>query len=224
MAGYMTISIEKFARFIPGYLLDKPGRVFYSGRKAFESPSRLYVLGLNSAGDPKKKKDTIKDNINKVSNPLEPEKWSRYRCVPDAYHSGVINLLKSLGEEPEDVPASNLVFQRSKRPKDLPDFRMLVQECWPFHQAVIDELKVRVVVCMGAEGREDVRNMLKVNSLPLDSFTEPNRPSWQSLTYRNAEGLVLVQLTHPSRAWKSRATDPTALVKRAIKWTSTNPS
>ena len=35
-------TIEEFAALVPDCLLDEPGRVFYSGRKAFESPRDFY--------------------------------------------------------------------------------------------------------------------------------------------------------------------------------------
>ena len=47
----MTPSIESFATLVPCDLLDRSGKVFYSGRAAFSTPSDVYLLGYNPGSD-----------------------------------------------------------------------------------------------------------------------------------------------------------------------------
>lgn len=44
------MKVEEFAELIPEELKGEQGRVFYSGRSAFEKPSHLYILGFNPVG------------------------------------------------------------------------------------------------------------------------------------------------------------------------------
>ena len=220
--------VEDFADLIPDSLLDKPGRVFYSGRRAFESPSSLYVLGVNSGGDPEISTDTLRDNIEQFRESPEMELWSRYEKGGDEFHKRVLcHLFSRLRLNPHVVPASNLVFLRSQTEEKLGkrEIKRLARMCWPFHEEVIRRLEVRVVVCLGKRNcGELVRNFLGAGSNPIDSFREANNRGYESLTYRNRSGISVVELTHPSRFWTSEASVPTELVERALEWVAANPS
>lgn len=71
--------ITKFAALIPKSLQKRSGSVFFSGRIAFGSPSKLYVLGLNPGGPPDDREDrTVEWHTNKVLTVEKPD-WSAYR-------------------------------------------------------------------------------------------------------------------------------------------------
>ena len=230
-------TIEDFASLVPESLMDKSGAVFYSGRAAFGSSCKLYILGLNPGGSPEEhSQNTVRTQTNNALRCV-CDRWSSY--VDESWgtkgaspgeapmQKGVVHLLGKLGLDPRTTPASNLVFLRSKRVKDIPrdQWNSLVTDCWPFHLAVINELNVRVVVCLGKPSSVVARSLLRAMDTPIDSFMEQNKRGWENCTYRNSDGLSIVQLTHPSRAdWTSRATDPTELVMRALDWASANPS
>ena len=222
--------IEEFAELIPKSLLDKSGEVFYSGRRAFGAPSELYILGANPGGTPEGMPDsTVSRHINQVLYD-KPANWSAYR--DESWHGrapgkslmqrGVLHLFKRLQLNPGEVPASELVFLRSRNLSELKgSFEKLASECWPFHQAVIDRLGVKVVVCIGKRAGEFVRRRLKAQS-QTDEFVEKNKRQWESLSHRNENGIIVVTLTHASQAsWTSPASDPTTLVKRALIRTDT---
>lgn len=225
--GGCLATIEKFAELVPESLMEKPGRVFYSGRKAFESPRDIYLLGINSGGDPADATDRVKDNVESILNRPEMENWSRYREGANDFHKRLRrHFFKYLGLDPCEVPASNLVFLRSQSEQTLKTtaIRRLARKCWPFHKEVIRKLGVKVVVCLGKQNCGDlVRDFLKADSGPIDSFIEKNRRGYESLTFKNMYGLQVVQLTHPSRFWTSQASVPTELVKRALDRSDTNP-
>ncbi len=218
-------NIVEFSHLVAPSLLNKSGRVFYSGSRAFSRQSQLYVLGLNPGGSPEQQlNNTIKKDIEAISS--RPEDWSAYEDEswegkPKGAHGmqpRVRHLFNKIGLNPCNVPSSNVVFVRSARieqlKKELPD---LLDVCWPIHQAVISHLGIRAIVCMGKVAGTWVRKKIGANEL-IDSFVETNNRRWLSTTHRSVVGLKVCTLTHPSTAnWCSSAADPTALVSRALE-------
>ncbi len=216
-------NIDDFTELLPRRLLDRSGSVFFSGRRAFNQPCDLYVLGLNPAGDPTGA-NTIRQNVQSVLH-QRPDNWSAWR---DERWGGkepgrnyrqrrVLHLLREIGRDPGEVPTSEVVFLRSTRWRaDLGDLESIVQECWPFHQAVIETLGVRVIVCLGGHAGYHARHRLDAHEL-VDEFVENNRRRWKSRVHANARGLTVATLTHPSQAdWTVPETDPTQLVERSL--------
>ena len=210
--------IEKFVALVPESLLDKPGRVFYSGCNAFASENGLYILGLNSSGDPLSVTDTVQSNIDQVLHG-ELDSWSRYEEGNNPFHRRMQHLFKRIDTDPKTVPSSNLVFLRSQSAKELGKAKLkrLAEDCWCFHQTVIEELKIKVVVCLGKKTSKFVRGFLNILDGPADSFIEHNCRQWKSHIYRNSDGPLVVELTHPSTVdWITPSSDPTGLVREAL--------
>lgn len=203
-------------------MLDRSGSVFFSGRRAFNEPSALYVLGLNPAGDPTWP-HTIRKNVEAVLREY-PDNWSAWR---DEQWEGqspgrnwrqrrVLHLFERIGRDPGEVPCSEAVFLRTTDPNKL-DMDSLAQLCWPFHEAVIERLGVRVIACLGHRAGSIVRHRVSAHR-KVDQFMEDNRRRWKSQTHESADGLSVVTLTHPSQAdWTARSSDPTALVQRSLR-------
>lgn len=219
-------SIERFAALIPNEVTTRSGVVFYSGRDAFSSPSPLYLLGLNPGGDADVIGGTIKHHLE-VALRDEPDNWSRYRDEPWGpgakpgtwgLQPRVLHLLGQLSLDPGEVPSSNLVFPRSRQAVHIEDeLNALADACWPVHEAVIEELEVRVVVCFGARVADYVRVKLGAFGEPWGTFVEQNRRGWTSRAYAGTGGVNVVQVTHPGRAdWRNPAADITPLVQEAI--------
>ena len=220
--------IEEFAKLVPESLLHKSGEVFFSGRRAFGAPSGLYILGANPGGPPEGMPDsTLSWHIEQVLQ-NKPANWSAYRDESwygrkpgeSRMQRMMLHLFDELGLDSREVPASEVVFLRSKDLSKLTgDFNQLAEECWPLHQAVIKNLSVRVVVCLGKSAANWVRNKLGAHTL-LDEFkdTKPGYTRrWKSETHKNSDGMVVVRLSHPSQAiWTDPLSDPTMLVKRAL--------
>lgn len=221
--------IQEFAELVPKSIQDKPGFVFFSGRRAFSAPSDLYILGANPGGNPDDEPDaTISRNVKYVLHEAR-EDWSAYRddcwgpgCTKNRLQRGVLHLFDGLELDAGKVPTSEVVFLRSPNLKELKgNFEQLASECWPFHQAVIDTLGVKVVACIGRDAGECVRRQLDAHE-PIDWFTERNKRRWESHSHRNKKGKIVVTLTHASQAdWTKPASDPTTLVKRALIRTDT---
>ena len=218
--------IEDFARLVPKSLMNRSGSVFYSGRHAFDSPSELYILGLNPGGDIQDQaNETVSWHTDRVLE-TEQHNWSAYRDeswggTPPGTHRmqrRMLYLFRRLDLNPGNVPASNLIFLRSSREDKLEgDVGDLASRCWLFHQRVIEELGVRVIVCLNGTATNRVCNQVGAHA-QVDEYTERNGRRWRSRTFQSAEGVTVVGLTYPGIAdWTTPATDPTHLVVRALQ-------
>lgn len=215
--------IDEFTALIPESLRLRSGAVFYSGKAAFSAPSPLYILGLNPGGSPQPD-DTVDIHTRKVVK--GNQNWSEYQDESwlEGHGPGksgmqprVLHLLKKLGVDPQATPASNVVFVRSTVERDIAkEFLKDAELCWPFHKAVIERLAVRVILCFGKRAGGWVCGQLGATTL-VDEFSEKNKRRWTSRAYKNANGIVVVTATHPSRAdWTTREADPSDLVRRML--------
>lgn len=205
-------------------LHDRSGSVFNSGRRAFEAPAQLYILGLNPGGNPIAKRDhTIARNIEALRgrdwwSAYADESWRKRPAGTHGMQPRVLHLLGRLNLEPRLVPASNVVFVRTAREADLAhEKERLLPLCWKTHAAVIERLGVRVVACFGRTAGDWVREQMGAHER-VDELIEQNERRWSSRTHAASDGRRVVTLTHPSIAdWTSPETDPTPLVERALR-------
>lgn len=217
--------VADFLRWIPPEMRDVSGVLLNSGREAFTGCSDVYLLGTNPGGD---ETETVAEQVRRALED-EDSNWSSFR--DDSWRNGtrqpgthpmqrsVLHLLKQLGLDPGAVPASNLVFVRSRREGHIPRARMQAwaEDCWPFHEAMIEQLGVRVIVCFGVTTSEFVCSKLAAH-VETDRFVEANRRGWPSRTYQSPSGISVVHATHPSVAsWWSPATDISPLVRNALR-------
>ena len=220
------ILMEDFAELISSEVRGKSGAAFYSGRLAFQSPARLYLLGVNPEGCPGEHEgQSVGFHTNKVLY-NEPDNWSAYRDESwSGTHAGslpmqsrVLGLLETLGLNPGKVPASNLVFQRFLNANQLDaNFEELAGQCWSFHQSVINRLDVKVVLCFGKTAGDWIRARMEAHA-EVSPFADKNRRGWTGRVYQSPTGLRVVVATHPGRAdWGVPAADPTELVRWAME-------
>lgn len=217
--------INELVQLIPRILHANSGKVFYSGRLAFSSPSRLYVLGLNPGGDPvKQTTETVAAHTQEVLT-LKPHDWSAYRdeswgdTIPGTHkmQPRVLHLFARLGLAPGMVPCSNLVFVRSRREKNLEgNTQSLADLCWPFHARVIELLRPRAILCLGQTAGKYVKKRLGA-TIQLDEFVEINNRKWRTTVFASNSGVNVILATHPSIAdWTVSQTDPSSLVKKVL--------
>lgn len=92
----------------------------------------------------------------------------------------------------------------------------MLAQCWPVHNAVIRELGVQTILCLGTTSGRWAREAIGANRL-LDRFQEQNARGWTSEAHVAADGRAVVTVTHPGRAdWRNPAADPTPLVRAVI--------
>lgn len=218
------LALESIAKLIPDHLLEKSGKVFYSGRDAFSTLSPVYLLGINPGGMPDS--DTIRDHNAKVLREL-PDDWSAYRdeswrgSAPGTRGMAprILHVLKQLDLNPGAVPASNLVFVRSRREADIQpnELQTLADACWPFHAKVIEMTQPRAIVCFGKTTGAYVRKQLNANILRAE-LIERNERKWRNRAFSSPSGVTVVVATHPSFAdWRAPSTDISPLVQEVLR-------
>jgi hypothetical protein len=216
---------KSLVKLVPNQILHRSGSVFYSGRSAFQQPSRLYVLGLNPGGSPTEQwEETVERDLSDWLT--LPEHWSAYkdeswRGRPPGtcgMQPRVLHMFSKLGLDAREVPASNVIFTRSSTEATLEGTKgELLPACWRVHQRVIDELGVDVLLCFGGTAGRWVREMVRADRL-VDQFAEANARGWRSTVHQGASGKKVVTVTHPGRAdWRKPDADPSELVIRALR-------
>lgn len=148
--------LAELIRLIPESQRGRSGGAFYSGRAAWIGPSRIYLIGYNPGGDASGP-GTVMEHTNTI---LEHDRYSAYVTEGNpvnephwgtSMQASVRNVLANLGYDPNLVPASNLFFARSSRADGHPDElkQRWKEECWAFHEHVIERLGIEVVMCIG---------------------------------------------------------------------------
>lgn len=214
--------IERLLRDIPAEVLKQSGQALYAGRTAFSRQGPLYLLGANPGGTMTQYLDlTVGKQIDEVLH-KHPDRWSAYEEQSRrgsgrglGLRKGVLHLLKELGLDPKETPASNVCFARSRRPKDV-DFKKCAETCWPFHRAVIEFVRPGLIVCLGKDAGQFVCRKLDART-EVCRFVERNRRGWTNLVFENEARIRVAQLTHPARVdWTNPVADPAPMVRRAL--------
>lgn len=210
---------------MPTDVLDASGAVFYSAPPAFDGRQPIYTLGLNPGGNPElQAENTVRRNFENWEGQTHPyssyvdEVWNG--VVPGAHgmQPRIRHLADALGIDLRLTPASNVVFVRSATEAKLEANKSeLLEACWPVHEAVIESLACRVIICLGNTAGQWVRERLCAND-ECDKFSETNRRRWTSVAHQSPDGLFVCTLTHPGRAgWENPNADPAPMVKRVLK-------
>lgn len=216
---------KKIANLIPAALSKRSGSVFYTGPSAFETPSKIYILGLNPGGDPvAQSAETIERDIAEWL--AGPPKWSAYAdeswqgAPPGTWgmQPRMLHMFDRIGLDARKVPASNVVFVRSRDERAIAAEKAeLLRLCWPVHQAVIDSLGVEAIICLGNTAGKWVRGQVGATDR-FDSYQETNARGWTAEAHRNAAGLSVITVSHPGRQnWISPDSDPSDLIVRVLK-------
>lgn len=141
-----------FARHQLAPILDMSGRVLYSAAETLK-PYPLYLLGHNPGGSPENPAfDTIRSSLDllpsKTTNNYLDESWAGCDVGRSRLQTRVCGLLEALGHEPRDVPASNLVFVRS-RDAGTSQLDRFADVCWPVHEQILAIVRPKVVIVFG---------------------------------------------------------------------------
>ena len=225
--------VNRFVEEIPESLRQKSGSVFYSGVSPFSSRAGLYILGINPGGGPANSPESsISKHIHDVLHhkrldwlAYKDESWSGHAPGKHPLQKNVLHLLKVAEKNAREVPASEVVFLQSRGVGDLrrcygKSYEELADECWPFHEAVIDKLGIRVIAVYGKDSGEYVLNRLTANERVAEFPAPRGKGIITSSVYRNGDGLTVVNLWFPGNGnphWTTQGKDPTGLVADALK-------
>ena len=178
---------------VPEKLWTRSGKIFYSGRAAFCGSPELYVLGLNPGGDPVTQADETVMRHSEWVLREAPEDWSAYRDElwrgksrgTHGIQPRLLHLFERIGRSPGAIAASNLIFVRSRSASTLgEDACKLADHCWRFHDAVLQRLQPKVILCLGKKAGNYVRLMLGADE-PEAEFVEQNARQWKSVRFRS---------------------------------------
>ena len=220
----LAMSIDEAVAKLPAQMMSRSGSLFYSGRAAFHGTHDLYILGLNPGGSPVTQADeTIARDVADWRD--LPEHWSAYldeswqEKQPGTHgmQPRMRHMFDQLGLDLRAVPASNVVFVRSATEAALAaEKATLLAQCWPVHDAVIRQLRVRTILCLGTTSGRWTREVIGADRL-IDRFQEKNARGWASEAHVAPDGRAVVTVTHPGRAdWRNAAADPTPLVRAVL--------
>lgn len=220
--------LSDLLKLIPAEMLDRSGAVFNTGRVAFSGRKPFYLLGLNPGGDPATHPDeTVRSHTQEVLAKTQPwaayrdDSWDGRRPGTAGMQPRVLHLINRLGLAADQVPMSNLIFERTTSQAGLQGrLRLLAEACWPVHEQVIQDLKIRAVLCLGSTTGRWVRAKLGATEL-ADEWEEQNERGWKATIHVGARRIAVVTLPHPARVdWRNPASDPTPLLEGMRRWIS----
>jgi hypothetical protein len=200
---------EALVDLVPQPFWNMSGKVFYTGREGFSNRAEVYVLGYNPGGDPDRQADeTLRANVEMLQERDSP--WSAYcdeewHGQAEKYRRSAVHVVRALGLDIRATPASNLIFLRSRRAEYLQlKPTQVIDHCWPFHKAVVKELRPKLILCLGFETGEEVANRLGVSE-------NVARVSPYLRVSRHWDGPIIAAGHHPSyRPWYKPEYDPSA--------------
>ena len=205
-------------------IMHRSGSLFYSGPSAFEASRSIYILGLNPGGSPSTQVDeTVERDFTEWQALTKPwsayvdESWQGRSPGTHGMQPRMRHMFSQLGLDLREVPASNVVFVRSTNEAALAaEKAALLSQCWPVHEAVIRELEIRTILCLGTTAGRWTREAIRADKL-IDRFKEQNDRGWASEAHIAADGRAVVTVTHPGRAdWRNPLADPTPLVRAVL--------
>lgn len=211
-----------FARVVDPGLHDLPGGVFYSSPAAFSTPSKLYLLGMNPGGSAENTEATIGKNLAAWRE--REQGWCEYVDEPWEGPPGKTGiqpqirfLFDRLGIGVSNVPASNVVFVRSNVWATLNQKAEMLKRCWPVHEAVIRDLGVSTIICLGQIAGGWVRSLLGAHQ-KIGEFSETYQKRHSpSEAHVNPDGIAVLMLAHPCRSdWRKKEADPSAFVRKVL--------
>lgn len=209
---------------LPTSLMDRSGSVFYSGPQAFEQASDIYILGLNPGGDPVAQQgNTVGKSISEWRERAEPyssyvdEIWEGNTPGAHGMQPKIQHMAKTLNIDLQLTPASNVVFARTRDEASLSEeTQTLLAQCWPVHQAVIQSLGIRMLICLGGTAGSWVSHQVGAQQ-EIARYTETNKRGWNSTVSQAPDGLMVASLSHPGRAdWRNPLADPSPMLSELL--------
>ena len=163
-------------------ILDRSGFVVGSGRDTFRHGS-LYLLGENPGGsdaDHAGSEYTIAASLDGI-----PEHRSGFideGSLTSPFYRNVQFVFDRLGQDPAQVLSTNALFVRSGSSKANKQKGAKWKLCWPVHQLLLEVVRPRVVLCLGAYAFD----LLKVKGRVSQSSTDPDGRSQDGWLRRDA--------------------------------------
>ncbi len=143
--------IPQIARENLSDFLDKAGGILYSGHETL-TPGAVYLLGFNPGGTGGKSLGlNIDSMLSNTDNSYLDEVWENGKgeCAKGEapLQKRVQWVLESIGLNPKEVCASNLIFLQSRQANDIS--YALAEKCWPVHEAILNIVQPKLIIAFG---------------------------------------------------------------------------
>lgn len=199
--------LQEYAFSILEPVLDRSGHVLYSNAASLRK-GPVYLLGHNPGGS---SEDQAENTIRASLSALPDKKLNNY--VDEAWKTAsgrswskgsaplqrrVVWLLRELGFQPRDVPASNLIFARSEDVAGS-SFGQLADLCWQVHEAILRIVQPRLLLVFGNSQPSPYSFLRQKYGMSDEVTFESGHGSWQCRAFRTKAGMVVVGLPHLSR-------------------------
>jgi hypothetical protein len=207
------------ARKALGCLVHRNGEVIYSSHETL-AQGDVYLLGLNPGGEGFITIEQHLDQmLSRTTNAFLDERFENKLGSHEPGNSPlqrrVIWLLRKLSLEPEQVCASNLIFQTSRAAEEI--CFGLAGICWPVHEAIIEIVRPKLLLAYG-NGKQNSPYAFLKELFGKDASEEEfvaERASWKYRGFQasiNQHTLYIAGLPHLSRY------DPKLGGEQFIKW------
>ena len=185
--------------------LNGPGSIIYSSVETIRKGD-YYILGLNPGGIPDKQ--TIANCINtldsKTINSYVDEEWDwrgkKLKKGEHPFQKALKEITKNLNTELKDIFASNLIFIRTRKGKEIKDYDSVAPTFWQVHEYLIKEIvKPKVIFAIGnSESLSSYSFLKKVNisSIITESSKQHKNVKFKSFTTSQYK---VIGLPHLSR-------------------------
>ncbi|WP_438381359.1 hypothetical protein ABHV46_10160 [Asaia sp. BMEF1] len=136
--------------------LDHSGSILYSSVTTL-APGPVYFLGLNPGGSPQNNAErTLRHSLAEIRNGRNAFCDDIWGDWPGQYERGMAPLQRrvrgifgKLGLDTRSVPATNLVFTRSRNIRAHSGFRHAISRCKPTHERFIQAVQPRLILTHG---------------------------------------------------------------------------
>lgn len=143
--------IPKVAKEALTDLLGEPGGVLYSSHETLQ-PGDVYLLGFNPGGSGNRPLgESIDSMLSYSDNAYIDECWANgvgtWEAGKSPLQERICWLLTSMGLNPREVCAANLIFLQSRNASGIN--YSLAKRCWVVHEAILKVVKPKLILAFG---------------------------------------------------------------------------
>ncbi len=188
-------------------ILDQSGHVLYSSAATLRR-GPLYIIGHNPGGLPERRgTDTVRTSLEelpqKTINNYLDEQWITVRgrmrdAGQAALQRHVVWLLEHLGLSPREVPASNLLFNRSRGVASS-SYNENVELCWKVHEQILNIVRPHGLIVFGNSGKSPYSFLHSRFGYMPELIHPSGHHTWRCRAFTSPGGLRIIGLPHLSR-------------------------
>jgi hypothetical protein len=188
----LTLDAREFQEVVkeelgPKGLLTVPGHVLYCDVGSIRHwPGGIYVLGLDPGGTPDEA-NTIGEDISRPEMTtagycaLTDNRWHDRPPGTSPYQRNTLEAIGLLGYDAkrDHVPISNAIFAAFPNADELgrhPRFKDLKKACWGVHRRLIQVIRPKLILCLGAGNGLSSFSLLREWSLGTYTQIDVNSP------------------------------------------------